>query len=382
MRILITSLVDIRNSQHNRIHQFVKYLSNFHSITIICLNDWWKKDQVNGNDDYFDKVLTNVRIKYISTLKVPSIMQEVFFPLFINIEDNYDIHLAYGTIISGYYTAKILDHRNIPTIMDIADDNIGMIENSPQIPKYLRGLGSLLGKYFSSKTIDISKKVILTTKTLNSIYNIPDEKIVVIPNGVDIDLFKVTIPQKEKFGISNSFVIGFVGALREWVDFRPVFRAIKNLSKKIDIKMIIVGKEGMFLETKRLAEECDVSENVIFIGHVPYNEIPEFIAMMDVCIIPFKLDSVSKNSLPLKLFEYMACGKPVISSRLPNIEQLANDAVIYADNEREIENAIMIFYENPAFLNQQSIKSIKIAQENSWKNILAKLNSTLMEVGK
>jgi glycosyltransferase involved in cell wall biosynthesis len=378
MRILITSLVDVKNSQHNRLHQFVKYLSKHHEITIICLNDWWKKEQMDEEDTYFNDVLHNVEVKHVTTQRIPPILQEVFFPFFIRVKKNYDIHLAYGTLISGYYIAKLFEFKNVPTIMDIADDNIGMIQNSPQIPKPLRGVGVFLGRYFSDKIINISEKVILTTMSLNEIYNIPAKKIIIIPNGVDTDLFKNLPSNKERFDISASFIVGFVGALREWVDLKPVFLAIKNLSKKMAIKMIIVGKEGMFLDNKRLAEECGVSKDIIFAGHAPYQNIPEFIAAMDVCVIPFKLDSVSRNSLPLKLFEYMACGKPVISTRLPNIEKLVKDSVLYANNEKEFEDAIMELYKNPEKIKELSLKGIKIAKANSWENILEKFNNDLL----
>lgn len=379
MRLLITSLVDLKSSQHNRLHQFVKYFSQYHQITIISINDWWKKRQVNIEDAYFEDMLREVDIRYITKRKIPPILQEVLFPFFIRINDEYDVHIAYGTIMSGYYTAKILKSRNVPTIVDIADDNIGMIENSPQIPRFMRKIGVFMGKYFSTKLIDISRNVILTSMTLNDVYNIPVKKIVLIPNGVDTNLFRKLSPDKTKFGLSDSFIIGFVGALREWVDLKPVFLAIRNLRKIINIKMIVVGKEGLFLENKRLAEEYDVSENVIFAGHVPYKDIPEFIAMMDVCVIPFKLDSVSINSLPLKLFEYMACGKPVISTRLPNIEMLAKNNVIYADNDQEFENAILELYAHPTEITKLSINGIEIAKSNSWERILNKFNHILIE---
>lgn len=380
MKILITSLIDLKSSQHNRLHQIIKYLSKKHDITVISINDWWKKGQISEEDLYSKDSLKNVSLKYITNKKISPIFQEVLSPLFISVCDDYDIHLEYGSLISGYYVAKKLKYKNIPTIMDIADDNVDMIRNSPQIPKLLRNFGALIGGYFSKKNLNISKIIILTAPTLKHIYNIKNNNVVLIPNGVDTDLFKLLPSNKEKFGLSDFFIVGYVGVLREWVDLRPVFSAIRNLADRINIKLIIIGKEGLFEENIKLARDFGIESNVIFYGNVLYKMIPEYIAMMDICIIPFKKNSVTNNALPLKLFEYMACGKPVISTRLPNIQEIVGNNILYAENEKEIFNAIIDLYLNTDKLKKLSLSGLKIAQTYSWENLFRDLDLVLLKM--
>ena len=64
MKILITSIVDLKKSQHNRPHQFVKYLSRKHEVTVLSINDWWKggQDNLDAYSSEFDDVFKKERV--------------------------------------------------------------------------------------------------------------------------------------------------------------------------------------------------------------------------------------------------------------------------------------------------------------------------------
>jgi len=117
--------------------------------------------------------------------------------------------------------------------------------------------------------------------------------------GVDTTLFRNYVDTKEELGI-DGFVIGYVGVLREWVDLKPVFLALKDLDA--EITMLVVGKEGRFDENVDLAKRCGVRTRVVFTGMVPYAQVPRCISAMDVCFVPFGRGAISENALPLKLF--------------------------------------------------------------------------------
>jgi glycosyltransferase involved in cell wall biosynthesis len=382
VRIRVTSIVDLEKSPHNRLHQFIKYLSKNHDITVISINDWWRKEQIDVEDEYLKDTLNNIEIKYLTNKKRSLILQEVLSPFMIRELDDFDIHLNCDALISGYSIAKRLRSKGIPTIFDIADDNVEMIKNSPQMPKFLRGFGGAVGGYMIKKNINIAKKVLITTTTLKETYNIPDGKAVSIPNGVDTNLFKKLPSNKEEFGLSDSFVIGYVGGLREWVNLKPAFSAIKKLSSEMNIKMIVAGKEGEFEENKGLAKECGVEDRVIFTGNAPYAKVPEYIAAMDACIIPFKRNKVSENALPLKLFEYMACGKPVISAKIPGVVDAVQDRVLYAFTAEEYRDKIVKLYKDEELRIKLGIEGRNYVKENyEWSKFASKLEIVLEEVG-
>ena len=263
MKILITSIVDLESSQHNRPHQFVKYLSKKHDITFLSIKDWWKAGQgdLRGYSSEFEKTFKTVNFLHLTEKKISPIMQEIFSSKKVKeiADDGFDVHLNYSTLISGYAAAK-----RINTVYDIADDLGAMIRFSPQIPGFLRPFGGLVGDFFIKKNINISKMVTVTTNTLMESCNIPENKCRVIPNGVDSTLFRDRGNIKRKELNLDGFIVGYVGVLREWVDFEPVFRALKDLNN--DIIMLIVGNEGQFFENIDLAKKCGVADRVRFTG--------------------------------------------------------------------------------------------------------------------
>lgn len=142
MNILITSIVDLKKSQHNRPHQFVKYLSKKHDVTVLSLNDWWKggQDNLESYSKDFDELFDRIEYHHITDKKTSPIIQEVFSRKKVNeiiSKKGFDVHLNYSSLVSGYYAA-----RKLKTVYDIADDLSAMIKESPQIPFFLkRGQG-------------------------------------------------------------------------------------------------------------------------------------------------------------------------------------------------------------------------------------------------
>ncbi len=380
MRILITSIVDLRKTAPNRLHHFIRHLSQKHEITVICINDWWKASLVDTSKYYrdFKDVLDNIEIKYITEKKISPFKQEFLSPRLMKLESSsskdFDVILNYNTLISGYYVTKKL---NLPMIYDLADDLPEMIANSSQIPILLRPLGRWIGRSMLKRNIAIAKKVTGITKTLQDNYSIPDEKFELIPNGVDTEVFKkVKGDLRERLGLEDSFVLGYVGVLREWVDLTPVYQAIKNLE---NVKLLIVGEEGMLKKNREMVRRYGVEDKVIFTGTISYTKVPQYISAMDVCLIPFKHNAISQNAVPLKLFEYMACERPVISTRLKGVMEVVGGMILYADTVDEYITQIRNLLENPDLADELKKNGKKfIEKKYNWKKITKKLEKVLL----
>jgi glycosyltransferase involved in cell wall biosynthesis len=378
MKILVTSMTDLKASQHNRPHQFVRYLAQKHDVTVLSINDWWKNGQRTsdtyklGFDDFFDQV----DYRYLTHRKISPIAQEVLFHRagYELLNEGFDVQLNHHSLVTGYELSK-----SLTTVFDIADDLVAMIKDSPQIPRPLRPYGSALGSFFLQKGITQAQSVTLTCDALKERYRVPDAKSSIIPNGVDLNAFK---NHNGKAAISSDgFVVGYVGVLREWVDFEPVFKALRMLDKRI--KMLIVGKEGQFRETVDLARTCGVDDRVTFTGQVDYADVPRYIAAMDVCMIPFKSNEISAGAVPLKLFEYMACGKPVISTRLQGVEAVAHDIVQYCSSVEDYAEAITRLYEDETLRKRVGGEGEKLISTNyDWENITKKLEDKLVRAAR
>jgi glycosyltransferase involved in cell wall biosynthesis len=379
LQILIPAIIDIQKTAPNRLHQFIKELSKKHKITVVCINDFWKAGQVDTGRHYqdFDEILKNIDIMYFTQKKTSPIMQEVFSPLFLrNIPNNgYDVIFNYNTLISGTYLAQKF---NIPMVYDIADDLPAMIGDSPQIPTGLGGIGRWFGEKMVEKTIQHSAKVCAISDIFRTDHSIPEDKFQVVPNGVDTTLFrKVESSIREDLKIKSHFVLGYVGVLREWVDLAPVYQVLPKLD---NTKLLVVGQEGLYEENRKMVKDLGIEDKVIFTGNVPYADVPKYIAAMDVCLIPFKDNAISHNAVPLKLFEYMACEKPVISTNLEGVRNAVGDRIFYCDQAEDYYQTIQKFKKDGSPVNSLQINRKYVEEHSEWSAIGKSVEQILGEI--
>ena len=392
MRILITSIVDLKKGPHTRLHEFIRYLRRNHDIRVLSVNDWWKAGQTDtalytgGLEDVTEAIPT----EYFTRRRISPILQEVssFASIGRILEKvNYrglDVHFNYSSLISGYFVARRLRTIGVKTVYDIADDLPEMIGVSPQIPRIGRPVGKFIGKIMLTKNIGVATKVTFVDTHIQSLYPAPSSKAVVIRNGVDIDLFSPRPSQilREKLGLGKDFVLGFVGTMREWVDFEPVFAAVSKLNAEYpDIRIMIVGEEGGLGKTKNSARKFGILGKTIFTGTIPYSMVPEYISCMDVCLIPFAkhkgMDAGEDGYCPLKLAEYLACEKPVISTQKTSIPE---GIVQYASTAEEYRDRILVLYNNPQLRSEIGSKGRKIIVSSyTWSNSASMLEETLLE---
>lgn len=392
MRILISSLIDLQKSSHNsRLHQFIKHLSKRHEISVISINDYWKprwdKKSEEFRDDFKD-LFDGITYTYLTEKRISPILQETTSALKSRRIENllkrdYDIHFSYNCLFLGYTLAKQLNSKGINTIYDLADDLPKMAKSSPQIPAPFKSLGGFVSLAVLKKNISLARKVTCTTESLSHAYDVPNDKSIIIPNGVDTNLFKNLYSKniKNQLGIDDdSFIIGHIGVLREWLDLEPLFKSIKVLSSTINLKMLIVGGGIGYEDTVNLAKKYNILHNVIFAGTVPYSQVPGYISCMDVGIIPFKLNEVAQNSLPLKLFEYMACEKPVISTDIKGIKENLGDMVLYATNCEEYISRILEIRSDEGLKNSLGVAAReKVVKDFDWSKISLKLEKAIID---
>jgi glycosyltransferase involved in cell wall biosynthesis len=359
-------------------------LSQRHRITVISINSWWQKEKTN--DEYLEFLLKNIDIHYVfSDLKLNPFLQELLAiqglqklerSLNLNAK-SFDLSLSFGSVVSNYLFVKWL---RIPSVFDLYDDFIGWVDITPWLPKAIKPFGKIVASFTIQRNIRISKKVTYTTPSLRKFYHVPENKAVLIPNGVDTNLFyfRHDTRIKDILNINDYFLIGFVGALEEWVNLELVLRALIKLKRIMKIKLLVVGGGSKFLEFKNLARSFGLQNDVIFTGNVPYYKVPEYISSMDVCLIPFDTTHVSMNALPIKLFEYMACERPVISTKLPGVQYVAGNNVLYASDEYELMQKILELYQNEELRNLLGKKGRNLVLEKfNWKSIATKLEKVL-----
>lgn len=154
---------------------------------------------------------------------------------------------------------------------------------------------------------------------------IPEEKVIVISNGVDTERFHPDRqPPKRLF---PGFTIGFVGRLYAWHGLDLLLRALRDLrAEGLDLSFMVVGDGLMRAEWQAEAERLGIAANVAFVGQVPWAEVPQYIAGFDVGYTgQIQLQVGKMYHSPLKLYEYMAMAKPVVASAFEDAQRVLQD---------------------------------------------------------
>lgn len=143
---------------------------------------------------------------------------------------------------------------------------------------------------------------------------VEEQRIQVLPNGYDNVLFRPRsgLAMRRTLKISDRFSIGMVGSLKPWHGVGLLLESMLSWSPRRKIALVIVG-DGPESTSVTEFRENNPQLQVIQVGAVPHKDIPRYVAACDVCVAPYELNSSFYFS-PLKVYEYMAMGKPVIAS--------------------------------------------------------------------
>lgn len=177
-----------------------------------------------------------------------------------------------------------------------------------------------------------------------------------IRNGVDFDFFYHNYaPNKLLENISRP-IIGFYGALAEWVDFELIATIA---DRRPDWNFVLIG--DVFVNDLAGLEQ---KRNVHLLGRKPYLEMPLYLYHFDVCMIPFRLYNVTHAVDPVKFYEFISAGKPVVSVPLEEMNTYGQ-YVYFADGKDAFITQIeLALAEND---NKLVNHRVALAQANDWK---------------
>lgn len=152
--------------------------------------------------------------------------------------------------------------------------------------------------------------------------NIDPDKIIVMPNAVDLNRFLPLSPLEPRN--PEGITIGYVGYLVKWQALDLLLRAVAELkSEGMILRVVILGKGPARAEWEELSASLGLENQVDFKGHVAWKDVPKNISLFDV---GYSGQAVLKSGdmylSPLKLYEYMAAGKPVIASAFADARSL------------------------------------------------------------
>jgi glycosyltransferase involved in cell wall biosynthesis len=201
----------------------------------------------------------------------------------------------YGEKIVIYHVTD--EYSGFPTVTDV--------------PEFIRQEEALLRR---ADLVFVTSAALLASKGQHN------PRTHIVPNAVDYAGFIATLGSGRRLpalvegpdGIGRPR-IGYVGALNEKIDF-DLLAAIATL--RPDWQLVLVGALDLTGHRAK-ADALKRLPNVHWLGRVPVEDVPLAIAGMDVCLLPYESNEWTRNIDSLKLYEYLACGKPVVASNVP-----------------------------------------------------------------
>ncbi|HZY31457.1 MAG TPA: glycosyltransferase, partial [Candidatus Methylomirabilis sp.] len=141
---------------------------------------------------------------------------------------------------------------------------------------------------------------------------------VLAPNGVRIEDFQIEPEAKPPPDLARIVrrgrpIVGYYGALADWFDYELVAFAAERCPH---LSFVLIGPDY-----DRTTGRLPQGQNVFWLGPKRYDELPRYLQWFDVATIPFKVNRITKATSPIKLFEYMAAGKPIVTTALPECQR-------------------------------------------------------------
>ena len=179
---------------------------------------------------------------------------------------------------------------------------------------------------------------------------IPEDKVTVIPNAVDIDAFEFDMTPdlalKAALGLTDCVVVGFIGSFYAYEGLDLLLAALPSVLQRLPrVRLLLVGggPEGPAL--KALAERLGVAAKVVFAGRVPHHDVHRYSSIVDVFVFPRHSMRLTELVTPLKPLEAMAHGRLVIASDVGGHKELIRDGetgvLFRADDVASLSDAIV-----------------------------------------
>jgi len=201
---------------------------------------------------------------------------------------------------------------------------------------------------------------------------VPAEKIVVLPNGVDVHHLNPEGTRPKR--LFEGPTIGFVGSLQAWQRLDLLLEALAALREEgILYHLVVVGDGAMGEVWKQHAGEVGLAEQVHFAGYVPWDEVPAYIAGCDLgyaAAVPLAAGAMYLS--PLKLYEYAAMGKPFVAAAHADAEGLVADGArgyLFAPgNLEDLKRALrQAFAERASWPAYGAPTRAAIIEKHSWE---------------
>lgn len=396
MNILFVHEVDWMDKAVFEIQNLSEILSKNHRVFAIDYEEKWRKDSFFDMGTLKTREFKHVSRAYDSAdvtvrrpgmIKLPLLSRlSAFFTHYHEIkktvkEEKIDAIVLYSAPTNGLQTLHIAKKYNIPVIFRSID-----VLNQ-LVPQWFLKTPTRIIERKIYKNVD--KIIAITPKLLDYVVNMGanDHKVKLLYTGVDTNKFNPTIDTavlRKKLDINrDDKVIVFIGALFEFSGLDQYIGQFPKVIKAIpETKLIIVGKGYLLEKLKKLIKDLKLTKHIIVTGYQPYEMMPQYINLADICINPFRINDTTRDIMPGKILQYLACAKPVLSTPLPGMKAIMPDeryGVIYSDIDDFAENTVKLLRDDEKIRTVGEEGRVYVKKNHDWNEIARKLEEILLK---
>jgi len=208
------------------------------------------------------------------------------------------------------------------------------------------------------------------------------ERLTVIPNAVDIELFSMHRQQDptlvKHLGLENRQVLGFIGSFYAYEGLSLLIEAMPRVLDRIpDVRLLLVGGGHQESALQQQARELGVEDRILFTGRVPHDQVQQYYDLVDILVYPRMPMRLTELVTPLKPLEAMAQGRMLIASDVGGHRELINDGangkLFRAGDPDSLVTAILMLLQHPGeWPRMQSAGREFVERERNWPASVAR----------
>jgi len=251
--------------------------------------------------------------------------------------------------------------HNIPVIIKIDD---AIYEKA----KGLKSIQRRIEKIINSKTLHKASRILVSNESTRNLvrkyYKLADDKISIVPNGVDIRNFHSRT--------ESTIQIIFSGVMYYHRGIDVLLESASIVIQKIpDVQFVLLGSGPEMEKLVEFSKKHNLTKNVKFSGWVDRKQIPEYLAKSAIGIGPLRMTDVTKNALPIKVLEYMASYLPILakSGTLSTDILIDGENGFFVNDANELAEKIIYLLHNQNVRIKMGQKSRHIVEKYDWKII-------------
>lgn len=251
-------------------------------------------------------------------------------------QEGYNMIFVRDSAFDALFALYIKKRYNVPFVLELSnpiEQSWEYYKFSYSKHKYLWYFISKIEAYIIMYALHKADLVLPTTKWMVKDFTrkgIEGSKMMPHPNGIDISRFSDADGEaiRRQYNLKDSNVVVYVGTMDKMRHLDILVHAFSKAKKsRKDVKLLMVGDGNDKLNLERLAGELGIRDDVVFTGQVYSDDIPNFIAAADIGASPVPPLDFYKLSSPIKMFEYMALGKPVVANdEIPEQEEAMQES--------------------------------------------------------